>query len=218
MWNQNFSATFLFGGWGRKNPQVLEVKTIQHFFPRRKTFASLVLMQIPRRCRGFDCVSLPTCLRAPLLTPAVSYGWIMSFFFRMSKTWLGFMPRLDTLIHPTLRADVMAVKSVFKKNKQKTVRHKLWRIRKIKLQPQAMNFYKPNSQNCATIMFESNNFTYSRWRKEAEKQTARSKKSTAKSAEPYEHRINRISRATSAYANQLCSDLSILYLQGRADI
>lgn len=77
-------------------------------------------------------------------------------------------------------------------------------------------FLQANSQNRATTTFESNNFTNSRWRKEAEKQTARSKKSTAKCAEPYEHRIN-INRATSAYANQLCSDLSVLQLQGRAD-
>lgn len=34
--------------------------------------------------------------------------------------------------------------------------------------------------------------------------------------EPYERRIN-INRATSAYANQLCSDLSIVQLEGWAD-
>lgn len=74
-------------------------------------------------------------------------------------------------------------------------------------------FLQANSPKHATRLVESNIFTYSRWGKEVEKQSAKSKKSTAKCGEPYEHRIN-INRATSAYANQLCSDLSVLQPQG----
>lgn len=104
-------------------------------------------------------------------------------------------------------ADVTAVSSTFTK---KTGRNKLWRIRKIKV----LVSLQANGQNRSTIMFTSCNLLPADEKKAAETKSARSKRSSAEyGEEQYGHRIN-INKATGAYANQLCSDLSILWLQG----